>query len=734
MLVLAVWATPVMNHVAESSSTAIVAATPQSKAAAEKKKQAEAKKKADAAKKAAAAKKKSEAAKKKQASQKKKPVSKPAAKADPKKQPQRVSLSAEQEAAAYQAKVAEVQRYNAKVAAYQMRDIEHRIGLWGQIGYSAIFPSKFTYNESSNPLLNANGFQSEAAGWLGGGAGLGYQMRYKRMLFTTGLEYQHYGSMTLIEPFARSFAMHPYETMRYTYAYDEVKDMWNAGYLQLPILFGMELPKWYWQAGAKLGLNVLGKSALQANLTTTIQDEELVDVLKDMFTHSLAANVPVAQEQKVHFGFNTALYAEIGLNLEQWITPKEKKNGSQRPTSGELFAQRLRYRIALFAEYGLLNINDSRNYAGHTNDVPADFTPVLGQSFSEAEDLYRKVDYASSLSTTAAQEARLAPFMVGVKASIFYALPRQKKRMKPIPKEPMPRMVLSVANEETMQAVSGAQLSIWRENAASPNSKTTNKEGLVVARLPKANYRIAASRPGFEPSDTVYATHKRDLRDTIRIFLKPVPQPIVPLLAGYVMAADSREPLEAEVTVAAANNTHQMLYGGETNSEGLFLTSLEAGTYQFALQTQGYMPLDTVISFTQDTLRFFLNPIKEGIRVRINNLYFATNKTIILPESEAALSDLAAFLLNNPSVSILITGHTDAIGSEEANMRLSIGRAQAVRNNLIQRGVDGERIAFQGKGETEPIADNDTEEGRAQNRRVEFEITGTEGEDIQQIR
>ena len=295
-------------------------------------------------------------------------------------------------------------------------------------------------------------------------------------------------------------------------------------------------------------------------------------------------------------------------------------------------------------------------------------------------------------------------------------------------------MVLSVANEETMQAVSGAQLSIWRENAASPNSKTTNKEGQVVARLPKANYRIAASRPGFEPSDTVYATHKRDLRDTIRIFLKPVPQPIVPLLAGYVMAADSREPLEAEVTIAAADNTSQMLYGGETNSEGLFLTSLEAGTYQFALQTQGYMPLDTVISFTQDTLRFFLNPIKEGIRVRINNLYFATNKTIILPESEAALSDLAAFLLNNPSVSILITGHTDAIGSEEANMRLSIGRAQAVRNNLIQRGVDGERIAFQGKGETEPIADNDTEEGRAQNRRVEFEITGTEGEDIQQIR
>lgn len=726
LLVFALWATPVMNFVAESTATALVAATPQSKAAAEKKKQAEAKKKADA-------KKKAEAAKKKQAAQKKKPASKPTAKPNTKKQPQRISPSAEQEAAAYQAAVADVQRYNAKVAAYQMRDIEHRIGLWGQLGYSAIFPAHFTFSEPSEPLANALGFQPKAAGWVGGGAGLGYQMRYKRMLFTTGLEYQHYGSMTLIEPFARSFAMQPYETMHYTYSFDGVKDMWNAGYLQLPVLLGMELPKWYWQAGAKFGLNMLGKSALQANLTTTIHDEELVDVLKDMFTHALADNVPVEQAQKLHFGFNTALYAEIGLNLEQWVKPKEKK-GNRRPSEGELFAQRLRYRIALFVEYGLLNIQDSRNYAAYSHDAPADFAPVFGQSFAEAEDLYRRVEYTSALSTSAAQQARLAPFMVGVKAAIYYAFPRQQKRMKALPKEPTPRMVLCVANEETMQPLPGAQLTIWRENAASPNSKTTNKEGLVVARLPKADYRIAASRPGFQPSDTVYATHRRDLRDTIRIYLTPVPQPVIPLLAGYVRDADSGAPLEAHVAIAAAQDNDQTLYSGEASTDGLFITSLHPGNYHLVFQTKGYMPHDTTVLFTQDTLLFFLNPIKEGIRVRINNLYFATNKTYILPESEAALSDLATFLLDNPSVSIMITGHTDAIGSDEANMRLSIGRAQAVRSNLIQRGVDGERIAFQGKGESEPIADNDTEEGRAQNRRVEFEIVNTNGEDIQQIR
>ena len=94
---------------------------------------------------------------------------------------------------------------------------------------------------------------------------------------------------------------------------------------------------------------------------------------------------------------------------------------------------------------------------------------------------------------------------------------------------------------------------------------------------------------------------------------------------------------------------------------------------------------------------------------------------------------MADFLRENPGVSIRITGHTDAVGSDASNMRLSIGRAKAVRANLIMRGIDADRIEFDGKGKTEPIATNETEEGRAQNRRVEFEILSTNGADIQQV-
>jgi OOP family OmpA-OmpF porin len=73
------------------------------------------------------------------------------------------------------------------------------------------------------------------------------------------------------------------------------------------------------------------------------------------------------------------------------------------------------------------------------------------------------------------------------------------------------------------------------------------------------------------------------------------------------------------------------------------------------------------------------------------------------------------------------------VGSNYDNQILSEGRANAVRADLIQRGIDAARITAEGKGETEPVADNDTDEGRQLNRRVEFTITATGGKDIEQV-
>jgi outer membrane protein OmpA-like peptidoglycan-associated protein len=194
----------------------------------------------------------------------------------------------------------------------------------------------------------------------------------------------------------------------------------------------------------------------------------------------------------------------------------------------------------------------------------------------------------------------------------------------------------------------------------------------------------------------------------------------------------TREPIEAAVRLTNANDT-VVLYAAQSSDDGFIETPLTEGDYIAHLNAAGYMPKDETIHFVRDTVDIYMQHIKEGIKVKIENLFFATNKTYILPQSEQAMSDLAEFLLENPTVTIHITGHTDAVGTDEANQILSEGRANAVRQNLIDRGVAPERMTAEGKGEKEPVADNDTDEGRQLNRRVEFVITGTDGEDIEQI-
>ncbi len=670
--------------------------------------------KKEAAKKQAA---KKQAAKKKTA-QKQTAQKQAAKKATTSAKTTKAALTPEQEQAQYQQKVAEVQRHNAKVAAYSNRDIAHRLGVWGQVGYSAILPAGFDYDAAAQ-----TGLQPNALGGVGGGAGLGYQLRYRRFLFTTGVEWQMYNSATHFAPIARSFSMSPYPSMQYTYSYSDVHDKWQAGYVQIPLLFGMELENWYWQAGAKVGLNVLGSSKMTGSLTTLIHDNELIGDFHDMYTHALVSDYAVnSGRQTVQFGLNAALAAEIGLSLDKWTRPTVR--AGRKPTAAQQFAMGMHYRLALFAEYGVLNIQNSSNVAATATDLPANFAPAMGVQ-EKAADLYEKVAYGSTLATSSARNARLNPLLVGVKLSIYYELPRKAKKMLPIPKEPMPRMAVAVVDAENGKTLAGARVLLENTKNGKQTNKTTNSKGYTVARLPKGNYQVSAAKLGYYADSLEYAL-SRDLADTLLVRLRPEPMPIVYTLAGVVLDSATHNPIEeAAVRIASAAEAQKELYNGQSNEDGLFVSDLTAGQYRIEIAAAGYMPYSQMVEFEQDTLQLMLKPIEKGATMRINHLYFATNKTIILPESEGALSDLAAFLQDNPSIRIRITGHTDSIGTDSFNERLSLGRAKSVRADLISRGIDASRIEFAGKGKTQPIATNDTEEGRALNRRVEFEVIET---------
>jgi len=106
--------------------------------------------------------------------------------------------------------------------------------------------------------------------------------------------------------------------------------------------------------------------------------------------------------------------------------------------------------------------------------------------------------------------------------------------------------------------------------------------------------------------------------------------------------------------------------------------------------------------------------------VVLEGVGFTSNRSTLLPESEKVLDNVAEILLANPDVNVEIGGHTDSQGSDAYNMKLSDARANVVRNYLIKKGVPATRLTARGYGETAPVADNATPEGRALNRRVEL--------------
>jgi OOP family OmpA-OmpF porin len=117
-------------------------------------------------------------------------------------------------------------------------------------------------------------------------------------------------------------------------------------------------------------------------------------------------------------------------------------------------------------------------------------------------------------------------------------------------------------------------------------------------------------------------------------------------------------------------------------------------------------------------------PVSEKVTFAAD-AFFDFNKSVLKPEAKAKLSDLVEKTKGVNLEVIIAVGHTDSIGSDAYNQRLSIKRSEAVKAYLVSQGVEKNRVYTEGKGEKSPVADNKTAEGRAKNRRVEVEVVGT---------
>ena len=196
---------------------------------------------------------------------------------------------------------------------------------------------------------------------------------------------------------------------------------------------------------------------------------------------------------------------------------------------------------------------------------------------------------------------------------------------------------------------------------------------------------------------------------------------------GRVYDIQTGKPLQARVEIfeGATNNRHfESITDAADGSFVAFLPEDPQHSTIFALSSQreGYIPYTMSITTPGDSILVGLTRIAKGNSITLNNLYFDYDSDKILPASYAEIERLSLFLKRNKQVNIEIIGHTDNQGSKTYNLDLSLRRATALMNALIKKGIAANRLSAKGMGSEAPIATNDTEEGRAQNRRVEILI------------
>ncbi len=168
-------------------------------------------------------------------------------------------------------------------------------------------------------------------------------------------------------------------------------------------------------------------------------------------------------------------------------------------------------------------------------------------------------------------------------------------------------------------------------------------------------------------------------------------------------------------------------------SDGYYCIVLPTGkTYSYYIDSKDFYPLSRIIDFTSSaqalnykdniTLVSYEEMKEQQVSVRINNIFFDFNESKLKSESYLELDRLYNFLKDNPEIKVEISGHTDNVGSDSYNITLSDARANAVNDYLVSKGINTSRIISKGYGKSNPVASNDTEEGRQLNRRVEFKI------------
>lgn len=295
-----------------------------------------------------------------------------------------------------------------------------------------------------------------------------------------------------------------------------------------------------------------------------------------------------------------------------------------------------------------------------------------------------------------------------------------------VPRDVTVKVIGTVYSEKTQQPIEAA---VQVTPAGTEGiSLQTKLDGRYETNIPEVKgFTVKASRDEFLPKEISISLPDPLGNDTtvyVDVYLTPIAKKL--LLTGMVYDFKTMKPISAnlQVQLKEDRNVNFSLRAGN----GAYEREIKkTGWYMFTASAEGYVNTTDSVEVVSEEITpvvkdIMLQPIEVGLTVRLKNIYFDFDKTTLKSESFVELNKVVDFLKQNATISIQIEGHTDSKGSDDYNLNLSQGRSQSVVDYLISQGIDGSRLSAQGFGESKPIDTNDTDAGRANNRRVEFRV------------
>lgn len=320
------------------------------------------------------------------------------------------------------------------------------------------------------------------------------------------------------------------------------------------------------------------------------------------------------------------------------------------------------------------------------------------------------------------------------------------------------KVTVAVQDAYTLEKLGIAQLKIYSSGGTALPAREENGEYTALLN-PRNTYRVQFEAEGYAPFDGQAAAGGNKLEISIR-------KPVYPLALVIQNELTEDQKRNAAATISQADGT-ALANSFDPEKNSFLLESDPDEILQIGITVPGFRPYiasNNRKQLAQFQLKVQLEPeaapvmaetvqetappvtetappavkpvaeekpvprkdepmeAKKGRRYALNGVNFEQSQTTMLKGSETKLQEVLQFMTANPGVRIEIIGHTDRTGDERQNQRLSEFRARAVANWLFNQGVDSQRIQTSGKGSSEPVADNNTEEGKAQNRRIEIVV------------